>query len=115
MIEFNNRHFDDDGDRVWESPLIEVEAAGEVLHLTWLNTVVRRFRDDPEFNHIEHIDSGGQLCGLTAPDEYLTSLEEAGYTMRLQSYIDDVSFEWMVHQTTKNLDQELGKLMLGQE
>lgn len=87
---------------------VETDDGGEII-LSWENTRLRLF-NDCQFDHVEVIDSFGNVLGLKAERHLLDCLFEANYPMQFDPLPDEKTVAWFISIESDNLDDELREL-----
>ena len=107
IMEYFPPYFDeDDTERCFDTPGIEVHTTLGKLVLTHLNCRMRIFKNTMA-NHIEYRDDDGELKAFAVSDELMDTLFQEEFPMLSLPYIDQSTGEWLRRQTTKTLEQDL--------
>lgn len=96
----------EDGTEGIKSPVVEVPTALGRIALHWLNTRIRTFNGNEQFNHVEYYDDDGQLVGFQ-DQEVMDILHEHRFPTLDLPYVDTGTFNWLANGLSKSLDEEL--------
>lgn len=99
---------EDDTERCFETPGIEVSTTIGKLVLTHLNCRMRIFKNRMA-NHIEYRDDDGQLKAFSVSEELMDVLFQEDFPMLSLPYIDQSTGEWLLRQTAKTLEADIGE------
>ena len=87
---------------------VEVETEAGPLVLTWLNTVIRTFKD-ASLNHVEVRTQDG-VIGFLTPQSVLDELFEREFPYTFSPILDEPTINWFVGVHAEELDDELSIL-----
>lgn len=90
-------------------PEVEVDTENGTLVLTWLNTVVRTYRDS-SVNHVEYTQENGKVVGYMAPQTVMDALFEREFPSTFSPILDPATIDWYVGVEASSLGAELKDL-----
>jgi hypothetical protein len=109
-VEYLEPYFDaDDTERVFDTPVVEVETRIGKLALTHLNCRIRVF-GNPIANHVEFRDEDNCLRAFAADQKLLDALFELDYPMLSLPYIDRSTGVWLNENAVATLENDLREL-----
>lgn len=109
-MEYLEPYFDaDDTERVFDTPVVEVETVIGLIALTHLNCRIRVFTN-PIANHVEFKDENNCLRAFAADQKLLDALFELDYPMLSLPYIDHATGQWVNENAAKTLESDLNEL-----
>lgn len=102
-------NYNSEGQPIIEVTGIEVHTEIGPLVLTWLNTVIKTFRD-PTFNHVEYTDEKDNRIGFLTPESVIDALLDHEFPYTFNPLTDEATFNWYVGIQADGLERELGTL-----
>lgn len=109
-MEYLEPYFDaDDVERVFDTPVVEVDTKIGRVALTHLNCRIRVF-GNPIANHVEFRDEDNNLRAFAADQQLLEALFKLDYPMLSLPYIDRATGVWINENASATLESDLSEL-----
>ena len=90
-----------------QGPTIELEIdEGELVRMTWFNTVIRTF-DDETYNHVEYHTESGLILAMSVTQDFMDMLYDYQFPIYSLPYVDQATYEWYVAKETSKIDQDI--------
>lgn len=95
-------HFDEEGDMVVHVPEFTITTPEGDLRFDWFNTLIRTFYD-PQYDHVEYTDEGGEKYGIVVSEEVRTKLVINNFPVLYRPLPDEQTREWLVSTLVKKI------------
>lgn len=98
--------FNEHGERIHNLPWVTIDYGNESVRLDYFDTWVRRYKDDPQFNHIDWMNTEGRCLKMVLPPESVSKMVDLGFRQTVEIIPSTEVEEWYVAYVLHDVDME---------